>query len=277
MNKNKTTRMSKMRQASLGILILILALASGIGGAYWYQSAHPYAGTVIESYGSQPQIVEAINQSGLTIPTLVKEYAPAIVAVNTQSTTYSFFGGPITEQGEGTGMILTSNGYILTNNHVVPQNSTSLSVTLTDQQQYNAKVVATDPSNDLALLKINAKGLSTVKLGNSSSVVTGDSVIAIGNALGQFQNTVTNGIISATNRSITASDSSSASGSESLSGLFQTDAAINPGNSGGPLINTNNGLVIGINTATSSNGQNLGFAIPINVAKTFLAPYISSL
>jgi serine protease Do len=150
-------------------------------------------------------------------------------------------------------------------------------VTLTDQQQYNAKVVATDPSNDLALLKINAKGLSTVKLGNSSSVVTGDSVIAIGNALGQFQNTVTNGIISATNRSITASDSSSASGSESLSGLFQTDAAINPGNSGGPLINTNNGLVIGINTATSSNGQNLGFAIPINVAKTFLAPYISSL
>jgi len=269
--------MKGMKQIGLGLAVLVLGLASGIGGAYWYRSDHPYSGTVIESAGLQPQIVEATNQSGLTIPALVKEYAPAIVAVNTQSTTYSFFGGPVTTQGEGTGMVLTSNGYILTNNHVVPQNSSSLTVTLTDQQQYNAKVIATDPTNDLALLKINATGLATVKLGNSSDVVTGDPVIAIGNALGQFQNTVTNGIISATNRSITASDSSSASGSESLSGLFQTDAAINPGNSGGPLIDTSNGLVIGIDTATSSAGQNLGFAIPINVAKTFLAPHISSL
>ena len=96
-------------------------------------------------------------------------------------------------------------------------------------------------------------------------------------ALGEFQNTVTNGIISALNRSITASDSNSASGSESLSGLIQTDAAINPGNSGGPLIDINSGLVIGIDTATSAQGQNLGFAIPINTAKTFVQPYVGNL
>lgn len=266
-----------IKQFSFAIVALACGVASGIGGAYWYQSEHPYGGTVIESLPAQPKIVEATSQSGLTIPSLVKQYSPAIVAITTQSTTYSFFGGPLTQEGEGTGMILTSNGYILTNNHVVPQNSQSLTVTLTNQKTYKGTVVAADPANDLALVKINANGLSTVKLGNSNDVVTGDEVIAIGNALGQFQNTVTNGIISATNRSITASDSSSPSGSESLSGLFQTDAAINPGNSGGPLITTNNGLVIGINTATSSQGQNLGFSIPINVAKTFLAPYISSI
>jgi len=269
--------MKAIKKIGLGIIVLAIGVASGVGGSFLYQKEYPYNGTVVESQTSQPQIIEATSQSGLTIPSLVKEYAPAIVAVNTESTTYSFFGGPVTTQGEGTGMILTSNGYILTNNHVVPQDSQSLTVTLTNQKQYNAKVIATDPTNDLALLKINAKGLSTVKLGNSNNVVVGDSVIAIGNALGQFQNTVTNGIISATNRSITASDPSASSGSESLSGLFQTDAAINPGNSGGPLIDTNNGLVIGINTATSSDGQNLGFSIPINVAKTFLSPYISSL
>jgi serine protease Do len=213
----------------------------------------------------------------MTIPELVAENAPAVVTITTQSTAYSFFGGPVTSEGEGTGMILTPNGYILTNNHVVPQGTSDISVTLTNQQQYKATIVASDPTNDLALLKINAKGLPTVKLGNSDDVQVGDGVIAIGNALGQFQNTVTNGIISATNRSITASDSSSAAGSESLSGLFQTDAAINLGNSGGPLIATDSGLVIGINTATSQQGQDLGFSIPINVAKSFITPYVGSL
>ena len=269
--------MSRIRQLILVIVVLVIGGAGGIASAYWYRSAHPYGETTIQTLSSQPKIVEATNKSGLTIPELVNQYSPAIVAITTKSTTYSFFGGPITQEGEGTGMILTSNGYILTNNHVVPQGSQSLTVTLTDQKQYTASVVASDPTQDLALLKINANNLSTVKLGDSSSIIAGDSVIAIGNALGQFQNTVTNGIISATNRSITASDSSSATGSESLSGLFQTDAAINPGNSGGPLINTENGLVIGINTATSSTGQNLGFAIPINTAKSFIAPYVGNL
>ena len=268
--------MKRYRLIILSVIVLLLGLGGGAAGSYWYQSAHPYSGTVIEASASSPKIVEASNSSGMTIPKLVNQYAPAVVAITSTSTTYSFFGGPLTQEGAGTGMILTSNGYILTNNHVAPQGSQNLTVTLTDQKQYSATIVASDPSQDLALLKINATGLATVKLGDSSSEVVGNSVIAIGNALGEFQNTVTNGIISALNRSITASDSTG-TGSESLSGLFQTDAAINPGNSGGPLIDSNSGLVIGINTATSAQGQNLGFAIPINTAKSFIQPYVGNL
>ncbi len=269
--------MKRLKQIIIVAIVLLIGTASGAGGAYWYQSMHPYGGTVIESQGPSAKIVEATSTSGLTIPSLVQQISPAVVTITTTSTTYSFFGGPEIAQGSGTGMILTSDGYILTNNHVVPQGSSNVTVMLTNQKQYSANIVANDPTDDLALLKINATGLPTVKLGDSSKVVVGESVIAIGNALGEFQNTVTNGIISATNRSITASDSSAASGSESLSGLFQTDAAINLGNSGGPLIDTSDGLVIGVDTATSAQGQNLGFAIPINVAKNFIAPYVGSL
>lgn len=266
--------MKRPKQLLIGILVLAAGVGGGVGGAYIYQEGHPYGGTSIKNVGTTAKIVEA-STSGMTIPQVVADYSNAVVAISTQSTTYSFFGGPVTSEGEGTGMILTSNGYILTNNHVVPQGSQGLTVTLSNQTQYPGKVVASDPADDLALVKINASGLQTVKLGNSSTVAVGDPVIAIGNALGEFQNTVTNGIVSATNRSITASDSSSSSGSESLSGLLQTDAAINPGNSGGPLISLKTGQVIGIDTATSSSGQNLGFAIPINVAKSFLAPYVT--
>ncbi len=265
-----------IKKSLLVIAALVVGGASGIAGASWYIARHPYAGTVIESQTAMPKINEAVNQSGTTIPDLARQYAPAIVAITTASTTYSFFGGPLIQEGAGTGMIITSDGYILTNNHVAPQGSQSLTVTLTDQKQYSATIVASDPADDLALLKISAAGLPTVKLGNSDNEVVGNGVIAIGNALGQFQNTVTSGIISGLNRSITASSANGLS-SETLNGIFQTDAAINPGNSGGPLIDVATGLVIGINTATSAQGQNLGFAIPINRAKTFAAPYVGNL
>lgn len=268
--------MNKINKLLVIIPILVVTILGGLVGAYFTFKEAPLSSTVINNSGANaPKLEEAVNQSGTTIPELVNNYSTAIVAIDSQNTTYSFFGGPVTQEGSGSGMILTSNGYILTNNHVVPQNATSLTVVLLNQKQYSAQVVATNPQEDLALLKINATGLNTVKLGDSSTVQVGDSVIAIGNALGQFQNTVTNGIISALNRSITASDPSSVTGGESLSGLFQTDAAINPGNSGGPLIDLSNGLVIGINTATSSQGQNLGFSIPINTAKSFVSNYIS--
>lgn len=268
--------MNWIKKGLLVLAALIVGGASGIAGASWYITRHPYSGTVIESQTATPKINEAVSQSGETIPDLVRQYSPAIVAITTTSTSYSFFGGPLTQEGAGTGMILTANGYILTNNHVAPQGSQDLMVTLTNQKQYSATIVASDPTDDLALLKINATGLTTVKLGNSDNEVVGDGVVAIGNALGQFQNTVTSGIISGLNRDITASSASGLS-SESLSGIFQTDAAINPGNSGGPLIDSSTGLVIGINTATSAQGQNLGFAIPINRAKAFIAPYVGNL
>jgi serine protease Do len=216
----------------------------------------------------------AAESSTDTIKSDYQQTSASVVSISTISTTYDIFGNPQTEQGEGTGMILTSNGYILTNKHVVPEGTQSVSVTAENNTQYTATVVALDSSNDLALIKINANNLTPVKLGDSSQVQVGDSVIAIGNALGQFQNTLDQGIISGLNRSISASDNGL--DQESLSGLLQTDAAINPGNSGGPLVDVASDTVIGINTAISSTGQDLGFAIPIDQAKSFIAPYISS-
>jgi serine protease Do len=259
----------------IGLGVIVLSAASGSFGEYLMNrvSDNPVGSTL----ASNSSINLASQSSDLSIPALVNQVSPAIVTITTQSTTYSFFGGPQTEEGAGTGMILTSNGYILTNNHVVPQGSQSLTVLTTSQQQYSGRVVARNISKDLALVKIKASGLTSVKLGDSSDVTVGDNVIAIGNALGQFQNTVTNGIISGVNRAVDASDEGSGGSGESLSGLLQTDAAINPGNSGGPLIDSQTGEVIGMDTATSSDGQDLGFAIPIDEAKAFVAPYISRL
>lgn len=258
------------------IILSVLAIGglSGFGGATIYHKAHPYGATSIKILSAVPKIIET-SSSGLTIPGLANRISKAVVTITTQSTAYSFFGGPVTQSGSGSGMVLTSDGYILTNYHVVPQGTSNLTVILADQSSYSGTVIATDPTDDLALVKINASGLSTVSLGNSDTMAVGDAVIAIGDALGQFQNTVTNGIISATNRTVTASDNSSGN-NETLNGVFQTDAAINPGNSGGPLISTNSGMVIGIDTATSGQGQNLSFAIPINVAKSFLQPYLGT-
>ncbi|MBV8161124.1 MAG: trypsin-like peptidase domain-containing protein, partial [Acidimicrobiia bacterium] len=169
--------------------------------------------------------------------------------------------------GAGTGIVLTPDGQLLTNAHVVA-GATSIKVTIAnDTQAHDATVMGVDTTHDLALVKISGvSNLPVAELGNSSDLKVGDSVIAIGNALNlQGGMTVTEGIVSALNRSIDAG-SAGGGGNESLSGLIQTDAAINPGNSGGPLVNAA-GQVVGINTATSGDAQNIGFAIAIDNAK----------
>ncbi len=171
------------------------------------------------------------------------------------------------EVGAGTGFIITSDGMILTNKHVVSEQDAEYTVVMNDGTQYDASVLDTDPFNDLALLKIDAQDLPTVKLGDSDSLETGQTVIAIGNALGEYSNTVTRGVISGLSRTVTAG--SSTGQSETLEDIIQTDAAINFGNSGGPLLNLA-GEVIGVNTAISSQGQLVGFAIPVNQAKTII-------
>ncbi len=173
------------------------------------------------------------------------------------------------EVGGGSGFIISADGLILTNKHVVSDTQAQYTVLTNDGKKYTAKVLARDPVQDLAVLKITATGLTPLPLGDSDGIQLGQTAIAIGNALGEFRNTVSVGVVSGLARSITASDSFTGS-SESLNGLIQTDAAINPGNSGGPLLNLQ-GQVIGLNTAVASGAQNIGFSIPINDAKRDIA------
>lgn len=203
------------------------------------------------------------NFAESSISSVAEKVAPSVVSIVTSSVNRYTLD---TEQsGAGTGVILSSNGYILTNKHVV-KDSTQLTVITSDGEMYdNVKVIFQDPFNDLAFLKVsNPKNFKPIEIGDSKTVKVGQSVIAIGNSLGQYQNTVTRGIISGTNRSITAQGSDQSV--ENLTDMLQTDAAINPGNSGGPLVNAG-GQLIGINTAVTRGANGLGFAIPISAAK----------
>ncbi|TSC78242.1 MAG: HtrA2 peptidase [Parcubacteria group bacterium Gr01-1014_33] len=167
--------------------------------------------------------------------------------------------------GGGSGFIVDSSGLIVTNKHVVSDRTAEYLITCPDEETYAAKVLAHDPLNDVAVLKIDAQNLSALPLGNSDTIQLGQAVLAVGTALGEFQNTVSSGIVSGLSRFITAMTDREGH-SERLRGLIQTDAAINPGNSGGPLVNLR-GEVIGINAAVVFGAQNIGFAIPINKAR----------
>lgn len=174
--------------------------------------------------------------------------------------------------GGGSGFIVHPDGLILTNKHVVFDQDADYTVITTDLEEYPAKVISRDPINDIAVLKINAKGLPAVRLGNSGKLELGQTVLAIGNALGMFSNTVSRGIISGLSRSISAALGTEGE-MEHLRGVLQTDVAINQGNSGGPLINID-GEVVAINTAIIFGAQNIGFSIPINWAKQDLEDII---
>jgi serine protease Do len=228
--------------------------------------AAPTALAAAPSATSAPAQVVSLTQSQ-AIVRVVNLVKPSVVTINTTGTTGA---GRRTAQfsGSGSGFIVDSKGLILTNNHVIMDSST-LSVTLVDGRELPATVVKADATHDLALIKIDATGLTPVALGDSSKAEVGQLAIAIGSPLGTFTDSVTSGIISGLDRSITVGDQTS-SFTENLSGLLQTDAAINPGNSGGPLLDAN-GNVVGIVTAASSSAQDIGFAIPINQAKQLIA------
>ena len=170
-----------------------------------------------------------------------------------------------TKIGGGSGFIVSKDGYIITCQHVVSDPEAEYTVILEPTKKYPAKVISRDPISDIAILKINAKNLPYLELGDSEKIELGEEVIAVGNALGEFHDTVSAGIISGVSRVISAYAGFS-EGTIQLQGLIQTDAAINPGNSGGPLVNME-GKVIGVNTAMVMGAQNIGFAIPINYAK----------
>lgn len=177
------------------------------------------------------------------------------------------------EISAGSGFIVSENGLVITNKHVVADTAADYTVFFNDGSKLPAKVLGRDPIQDLAVLKVDKSSLPTLPLGDSSRVEIGQAVVAIGNALGEFSNTVSVGVVSGLHRSIVASGGGL--GSEQLQELIQTDAAINPGNSGGPLLNIQ-GEVIGINTAMAQGAENIGFAIPINSAKQAIGSVKSS-
>ena len=167
------------------------------------------------------------------------------------------------EQDIGTGFIITPDGLIVTNKHVVADVNAKYKVIIGKDDTSEVVNIYRDPVNDLAILKINRSGLTPVEMGDSDKLKVGQTVIAIGTALGEFRSTVTKGVISGLGRGIVAGTSI---GSEKLDNVIQTDAAINPGNSGGPLFDSN-GKVIGVNVAVSQSGQSIGFALPINIVR----------
>ncbi len=249
--------------------IVLLSFVAGILGS-WVAEYSGFTNKATEQSiaTNREQIV---LQEGEIIADVAKKVAPSVVSIVAESRNDTPFG-TIPTESSGTGIIISSNGYIITNKHVIPEGNTSVSIVRSDGTVVNeVTVVGRDPLNDIAFLKIdNADNLPAAQLGDSSNITIGQGVIAIGNALGRFQNTVTGGIISGIGRPLTAGSGEDA---ERLEDLFQTDAAINPGNSGGPLV-TLDGKVIGINTAIAEEAEGIGFAIPINAAKGLIKTVI---
>jgi S1-C subfamily serine protease len=264
-------RRSRRRRGPVVLAALAALAGGGIGGAVvtsLNRSAAPTS-QVVRVAGS----VNLASDQSNSVAAIAASVDPAVVSITsqivvTESPFGSGFGGySETEEAEGSGMIITSSGEVVTNNHVIA-GATSITVTIGGgSKTYRATVIGTDATTDIALLQIaGVSGLPTVTFGNSAQVQVGDSVVAIGNALALGSTpTVTTGIVSAENRTITAENDSG--GTETLTGLLQTDAAINPGNSGGPLVDSA-GQVIGMDTAaasseeTGTSAQNIGFAIP---------------
>lgn len=257
-----------------GITLLVLALI--VGAVYENRQLWERFTSNSQQIAERPTVESdgnmTVTQQESDIAELVAKVSPSVVSITTQSQARTYFG--VTQQeGAGTGIVVSRDGYILTNKHVVNRANT-VAVILSDGTRHDkVEVVGTDPLNDVAFLKVpDVDNLTPAELGNSSSIRVGQRVVAIGNSLGQYQNTVTSGIISGTGRPVVAQSGNTV---ESLTDLLQTDAAINPGNSGGPLLNMA-GQVIGMNTAVATDAQGIGFAIPVNGVKGMLKGVLES-
>jgi S1-C subfamily serine protease len=219
------------------------------------------------STGAPVAVAAAAGSTAPALTDVVASVKDSVVTITSEG--FSSRGNQsIPSTGVGSGVILSSDGYILTNRHVVA-GSQSLTVELNDGEQFPATIVTQSTDQDLALIKISATGLKPAVIGDAAALQVGQTVIAIGSPLGTFTETVTKGILSGTGRTITVQDEVT-NRPVTLTNLLQTDAAINPGNSGGPLLDSS-GHVIGINTAVSTDAQGLGFAIPITAAASLIA------
>ena len=244
---------------------LVLSIGCGIGGAYLIARTNP--SSVI--YQDTSKIVSTGSQDSSTIKSVVEQCANSVVEIQTESVTNG--SNPFQQyvsSGAGSGVILTQDGYIVTNHHVI-EDANSITVRTRSGEEYNASLIGSDEQSDLAVLKIDATGLTPAVLGDSTTLEVGDLAIAIGNPLGELGGSVTSGIISALDREMTIDGQTMT--------LLQTDAAVNPGNSGGGLFNAN-GDLIGIVNAKSSgeNVEGIGFAIPISTATDIIDELIAN-
>jgi S1-C subfamily serine protease len=244
-------------------------------GAYWAGARWgPHEPTRVEAL--QAQKTSGRGTAGLTeeetrTVNIYRQATPAVANINTRAVEYDFFQNAVPVEGAGSGFVIDERGYVLTNYHVV-ENAENIEVTLGDRSQFPAKFIGADKRNDVALLKIDPKGktLAVLTLADSSNLLVGQSVLAIGNPF-RFTSTLTTGVISALGRTVQTGDTTF------IDGAIQTDAAINQGNSGGPLLNSR-GEVIGINSAIytpSGTTAGIGFAIPINTAKSIAQDLIT--
>jgi S1-C subfamily serine protease len=256
------------RRAGTRTVVAAAALSALLSTAATLGIALSIPGVPAAGAGASPDTVNAQLAVAATTPAIgLTQAISSVVTITTDSTSRGFAAPTSPVSGAGSGIILTTDGLILTNNHVIA-GASSLTVQLADGREVSAAVVKTDASSDLAVIRADATGLTPATLGDSSVIRVGDTVLAIGSPLGTFTGTVTEGIISATNRTITVTDDQTGAVTR-LAGLIQTDAAINPGNSGGALINAS-GEVIAVTTAASGSAEGLGFAIPIDAAKALV-------
>ena len=260
------------------LLSAVLGTSGGALGAYLVTSNNVSSKQVIvyqDTNGVTTSNTSNTANSGLSIKEIAAKASPSVVEINIegQTTGYGFFGGTYTTQAAGSGVIISKDGYIITNNHVV-EGATSISVKTSDGTEYAATLVGTDSKSDIGVIKVEADNLTPATIGDSSTISVGDTAVVIGNPLGTLGGTVTNGIISATDREISINN-------ETMN-LIQTNAAINSGNSGGGMFDANGNLIGIVNakdSGTTSSGttiEGLGFAIPINDAMNIAKQLIES-
>lgn len=264
MNQSGGPEKSIQQKNTVGkaITIIMLCFVAGFCGAWVFVQAGIVSLSNTETITNNRQ--EIVSQEGEVMAEVANKVSPSVVSVTTQSVAASLYGSSVA-QGAGTGMFISKDGYILTNKHVA-EGARQVSIVTHEGKVYSdVKVVGVDPLNDIAFLKVEntSDTFTPVAFADSTELKVGQKVIAIGNALGEYKNSVTSGIVSGLGRPIFASDGQDG---EKLDNLIQTDAAINQGNSGGPLLNFT-GEVIGMNTAVAEDAQGIGFAIPSNATQ----------
>lgn len=274
MYRYKKAGKQKLKNAGLILLIIVLTSTSSI---FLYKMYEGIQINTYETQGAEAQktikSVEIMKEQGLQIGDVIEKVTSSVVGISKIKNTGStiFLKDGTTQLGLGTGVIVSENGYILSNEHVTGAKYSNCYVTLENGRNYYANVVWSDSNLDLSICKISVKNLPYATLGDSSNIKVGEAVYAIGNPIGyEFQRTVTAGIISALNRTVRIDENET---STYMEDLIQTDATINPGNSGGPLINLD-GNVIGITSVKITSAEGIGFAVPINTVKPIIESYL---